>query len=143
MPNSVTFFCEKFWGDPDILEMSPDIKLLYVYTITCSQRSCSGVFTLPIKRISFETSISEQKVKKLLKELESKYEKIIYDFKLQQIFVFTILKLMPKTKQIIVSAKNDFKFNTVSSRIVKKFLSIYQWLDDVHPNILTDTDTDT
>jgi hypothetical protein len=150
MPQVISFFCEKFYNSPSVLDMPFKIRSLYKYTILNPSRSCSGVYTLPINKICFETGLNRKEVESCLKQLESKHNKIFYEFDTQQIFVFTIFKLMTKTKQIIISAQNDFKYNIVTDRILKKFMSIYPGYVDgqvmvTRPSITvcTDTVTDT
>jgi hypothetical protein len=99
MPHTLTFYTEKFFSSPSVLKMSATTRYVYLYVVTSPIRSCSGVYTLPISQISFHTGIPFNKVKSSLKELEEKYNKIIYDFDSEVVFVFGVFKLMPKTEQ--------------------------------------------
>jgi len=60
-----------FWSDPFIEECSPNEKLLFLYLITNEKTNMLGIYEASIKKISFETGISVEIVRKGLERFES------------------------------------------------------------------------
>lgn len=63
-----------FWSDEFISSLSPNAKLLYLYFITNERTSLCGIYRLPIRYISFETSLNQQQIEKAMTELSVKIE---------------------------------------------------------------------
>lgn len=60
-----------FWSDPFIEECTPHEKLLFLYLITNEKTNMIGIYEASIKKISFETGISIEIVRKALERFET------------------------------------------------------------------------
>jgi len=54
----------KFWDDPFIEELTPSDKLLFLYLLTNPLTNLLGVYEITIKRISFDTGLNQETIKK-------------------------------------------------------------------------------
>ena len=67
----------KFWDDEYISELEPIQKLLFLYIITNSLTNICGVYEITLKRICFDTGISQKDIMDILekfdKDLKIKY----------------------------------------------------------------------
>ncbi len=54
----------KFWDDPFVVELNPTEKLLFLYLITNSLTTILGIYEISIRKISFDTGISQEMVRK-------------------------------------------------------------------------------
>lgn len=59
----------KFWEDPWVESLAPDEKLLFLYLITNSYANIAGIYEISMRRISFETGIELERVRKGLERL--------------------------------------------------------------------------
>lgn len=66
-----------FWSDPFVEGLKPIQKLLFIYLITNEKTNMLGVYELSIKKMSFETGMTEETIEKALKEFET-LGKVIY-----------------------------------------------------------------
>jgi len=57
----------KFWEDPYIEKLKPEEKLLFLYFLTNPLTNLLGVYEISIKRISYDTSLTEERILKALK----------------------------------------------------------------------------
>ena len=69
----------KFWDDPFIEKLPPDEKLLFLYLLTNSLTSILGIYEITIKRICYDTGLSNETVSKGLKGFE-RVRKVFYVF---------------------------------------------------------------
>ena len=67
----------RFWDDSYIAALTPTEKLLFLYLLTNPLTNISGVYELPLRRISFDVGIGEREVGKILEKFEAS-GKIIY-----------------------------------------------------------------
>ncbi len=67
----------KFWDDSYISELDPSEKLLYLYFITNPLTDLSGIYEIPLKRISYDTGFNSDMVKKILERF-TKDGKVFY-----------------------------------------------------------------
>jgi len=67
----------RFWDDENVSEFSSNSKYLYIYLLTCQYINVSGVFQLSIKKIKFETGLTDKQFEKSQQEL-SKCEKVLF-----------------------------------------------------------------
>ncbi len=67
-----------FWDDNYIVELDPTEKLLFLYLLTNPLVKISGVYEISLKRITFDTGIEQDMVKKILKRFENA-GKVFYD----------------------------------------------------------------
>lgn len=59
-----------FWSDPFIEDLTPSEKLLFLYLITNEKTNMLGIYEASIKKMSFETGIDKQTVRKALEGFE-------------------------------------------------------------------------
>lgn len=59
-----------FWSDPFIEELSPNEKLLFLYLITNEKTNMLGIYESSIKKISFETDLDQETIRKALEGFE-------------------------------------------------------------------------
>lgn len=82
-----------FWTDMDVIDSySPEDKYFYLYLITNGKSSQVGIYSLPIKVISFETGYSTEAVKVLLERFSERYKQIIYSNETQEVTILNSLK---------------------------------------------------
>ena len=82
-----------FWTDMNVIDhYSPEDKYFYLYLITNGKSSQVGIYSLPIKVISFETGYSSEAVQVLLDRFITKYNQIIYSKKTQEVAIINSLK---------------------------------------------------
>jgi len=67
----------KFWEDPFIEDLSPNEKLLFLYLLTNPQTNLLGVYEVSIKRISYDTGLSEGTIRKGFESFE-RVKKVFY-----------------------------------------------------------------
>lgn len=82
-----------FWTDMDVIDFySPEDKYFYLYLITNGKSSQVGIYSLPIKVISFETGYSAEAVQVLLERFSEKYKQIIYSKETQEVTILNSLR---------------------------------------------------
>lgn len=82
-----------FWTDMDVIDFySPEDKYFYLYLITNGKSSQVGIYSLPIKVISFETGYSTEAVQVLLERFSEKYKQIIYSRETQEVTILNSLR---------------------------------------------------
>ena len=57
----------RFWEDPWVESLNPSEKLLFLYLLTCKYANLAGIYEITIKRISFETGLSNETISNGLK----------------------------------------------------------------------------
>ncbi len=67
----------RFWDDSYIVALKPLEKFLFLYLLTNPLTNISGIYELPMRRIVFDTGMSEEEIGKTLEKF-SKIGKIIY-----------------------------------------------------------------
>lgn len=104
----------KFWEDPFIEELRPEEKLIFLYLLTNPMTNMLGIYEVSIKRISYDTGLTSERVEKSLKIFESK-GKVIF-------------------KDNYVVLPNFLKNQNLNSNMKKGVLNIYndlpKWLRD-------------
>lgn len=78
-----------FWSDPFIEELTPEEKLLYLYLITNEKTNMLGIYEVSYRKISFETGISIENLKKAFERFET-LNKIKYQH--NHVFLLNFLK---------------------------------------------------
>ena len=91
-----------YWQDGFILDLTPEEKYFYIYLMTNSKTSQSGIYELPKRIIETETGYNRETVEKLINRFED-YKKIVYCNETKEIFI-----------------KNWMKHNKANSPKVKK-----------------------
>jgi len=83
-----------FWQDNFVLDLTPEEKFFYIYLMTNSKASQSGVYELPKKVAELETGYNRETVEKLIGRFTD-YEKIKYCNETKEIFLINWLKYNP------------------------------------------------
>ena len=60
-----------FWNDPAIENLPPADKLLYLYLFTCPHANNLGVLSVSLRKMAFETGLSEDAIRRGLAAFES------------------------------------------------------------------------
>lgn len=69
----------KFWSDAYIIELDIIERYLYLYLLTNEHTNISGVYEIPLRRMSQETGIEMEMLDKILQRFER--DKKVYYFK--------------------------------------------------------------
>ena len=117
-----------FWTDPDVLESSPECKLIFVYLFTNKLCTVSGVYPITIRTISQETNYPEEIVKISL----TKIKNVVYDFQNNVVFIKNRIRHYTGGNPELVKKgiKNDFCL-TFKSPIWHQFLKEYPHYEKV------------
>ncbi|MED3318397.1 DnaD domain protein [Bacillus wiedmannii] len=91
-----------YWQDAFVLDLTPEEKYFYLYLMTNSKTSQSGIYELPLRVIEMDTGYNRETVEKLLERFAD-YEKIHYN---------------KKTKEIVLI--NWLKFNAITNMNIEK-----------------------
>lgn len=67
----------KFWDDNYIITIEPTMKYMFLYLLTNPLTNIAGAYEITIKRIAFDTGLTEEKVVKILEKF-TKDERIIF-----------------------------------------------------------------
>lgn len=62
----------KFWEDPFIENLRPEEKLLFLYLLTNPLTNMIGIYEISIKRMSYDTGLTIERVEKALKAFNGK-----------------------------------------------------------------------
>lgn len=82
-----------FWTDSHVVDnYSAEDKLFWLYLSTNPKTSQVGIYSLPLKIMSFETSFTNRVLQILLDRFENNYQNIIYNKETQEITVLDSLK---------------------------------------------------
>lgn len=67
----------KFWDDTYIIELDPSEKLIYIYLLTNPLTNIAGIYEISLRRISLDTGIDSEMIKKILDRFQDA-DKIMY-----------------------------------------------------------------
>ena len=111
-----------YWQDGFVLDLTPEEKYFYIYLMTNSKTSQSGIYELPKRIIETETGYNRETVEKLIDRFEG-YKKIVYCDETKEIFLKNWIKHnkanSPKVKKCIEKEIGNIK----SSFLVDLFLN--------------------
>lgn len=80
-----------YWQDAFVLDLTPEEKYFYLYLMTNSKTSQSGIYELPLRVIEMDTGYNRETVEKLLERFAD-YGKIYYNKKTKEIMLLNWLK---------------------------------------------------
>ncbi|PHA82636.1 DnaD domain-containing protein [Bacillus toyonensis] len=80
-----------YWQDAFVLDLTPEEKYFYLYLMTNSKTSQSGIYELPLRVIEMDTGYNRETVEKLLERFAD-YGKIYYNKKTKEIMLINWLK---------------------------------------------------
>ena len=110
-----------YWQDGFVLDLTPEEKYFYIYLMTNSKTSQSGIYELPKRIIETETGYNRETVEKLIDRFEG-YKKIVYCDETKEIFLKNWIKHnkanSPKVKKCIEKELANIK----SSFLIEMFL---------------------
>ncbi|MCB2359437.1 replication protein [Clostridium estertheticum] len=111
-----------FWQDPFVLELLPEEKYFYLYLLTNSKTTQSGIYEISEMIIKLETGLEKEKVKELLSKFVE-YKKIKYDQGTKEIFILNWLKFNPiRNINVEKCVLKELKF-VKSENFIKGFLA--------------------
>jgi hypothetical protein len=123
MANKLRSVNTKFWDDPFIEELTPTEKLLFLYLITNPLTNLLGVYEITIKRISYDTGISQEMVRKGL-ERYANGKKVFYEE--NYIILLNFLKNQNLNSNMKIAVKREFN-NLPNSLKIKYTLNDSEW----------------
>jgi hypothetical protein len=114
-----------FWSDPFVEELTPSEKLLYLYLITNEKTNMLGIYEVSFRKISFETGLDIETLKKAFKSFET-INKIKY--KHNHVFLLNFLKHQKFNTNMKISAIDCY--NELPKELKDSQLSINK--DDIN-----------
>ncbi|MEG1543936.1 MAG: hypothetical protein RR382_05350 [Tannerellaceae bacterium] len=115
-----------YWNDPYIEELSKDGKLLYLYLITSPYTNNVGLLEITSRRISNETNIDINDVRKLLEEME-RDGKVIIDG--NKIWLVNFIKHQTSTSPKLLKGLRDEALRISSIKIIGVLIKKYPILN--------------
>jgi len=114
----------KIWSDPEVKKLNSVEKFLFIYLITNQHTHLSGIYTLPIAFIEYETEISKAIIIKSLDTLSKGYL-VFVDRVSDVIWVVNMLKYQGSGAKIITSVENQLK-SLHNTSLIPEFLEHYK-----------------
>lgn len=117
----------QFWQDPEILEMTPEDKLFFLYLLTNVHTTACGCYSLPIKIAAVELGFSTDALQQLIERFIG-YRKILYDYETQEVLVLDWTRYnpvnSPKLKKLAEQEIQEIRSPTLAQR-AREILSGY------------------
>ena len=113
----------KFWDDPFVEELSPSEKLLFLYLLTNPLTNLLGIYEITIKRISYDTGLTQEMVRKGLERF-GKAEKVFCEENF--IVLLNFLKNQNLNSNMKISVKRDYD-KLPNSLKIKYALNDKEW----------------
>jgi uncharacterized phage protein (TIGR02220 family) len=88
----------RFWRDPEVLDMTPEDKLFYLYLLTNPNTTACGCYELPPKLAAAEMGYSIDTVNQLIERF-IKYKKILYDPETREVLILNWLHYNPPSQR--------------------------------------------
>lgn len=111
------------WDDPNFETLSPHAKLVFIYGFSNRHRNEAGLYTLTIRKLAFETSLSIEEAEVAVKEIEAR-GMWRYDWDNQVLWVKNALKYQTVTEKNLAAIKKDIA--TINSPLVAEFEEHYK-----------------
>lgn len=96
----------KFWVDPFIEELTPKEKLLFLYLLTNPKTNMLGIYEVSIRKISFETGLTQQEINKAFITFTEKNKCYFLD---NYVVIPNFLKNQKMNPNMLKSAKKEFE----------------------------------
>ena len=110
----------EFWSDSFVLELAPEEKLFYLYLLTNTKSTQSGIYELSPRFISLETGYDKVLVSQLLKKF-CYYKKILYSADTNEIMVLNWIKYnIPNNRNVLVCIQKELQ--KIKSKVFLKIL---------------------
>lgn len=113
------------WDDPDFEELSPHAKLVFIYGFSNRHRNEAGLYTLTIRKLAFETGLSQEEAEAAVREIEAR-GMWRYDWDNQVLWVKNALKYQTVTETNLAAIKKEIA--AINSPLVAEFESYYSHL---------------
>lgn len=98
-----------FWDDSFVLDLTPEEKYFFLYLMTNTKTTQTGVYELPKSVIQFQTGYNRDTVDKLLRKFID-YGKILYDEKTKEIMLVNWLKYnYSSSPKVIACIEKEYK----------------------------------
>jgi len=125
---------KKIWKDKDFKKSCKDSKLLFLYLVTNDSINNSGIYEMPLSVIAHETSITKNKIKKLL--TNNNIKNIRYDMTNEIVFVVNSRKYFPggNPAQVEKGIISEFK-ETSKTFLWLEFLKLNPQFKDKFPTV--------
>ncbi|MBU3113572.1 DnaD domain-containing protein [Clostridium lacusfryxellense] len=81
----------EFWSDSFVLELPHEEKFFYLYLLTNTKTTQSGIYEISKKFIELETGLSNEVIEKLLNKFKE-YNKILYSTDTKEIMILNWMK---------------------------------------------------
>lgn len=116
------FLHVSFWQDPEVLEYSPEKKLLYVYLLTNSHTTQSGIYEISFTIIKFETGLNLKKIQDIMKEFVES-GKIAYDEDFGEVFIVNWMKYNWSNSPKVIKAVIESLKKVKSRKLLEMFVN--------------------
>lgn len=116
------FLHVSFWHDPEVLEYSPEKKLLYVYLLTNSHTTQSGIYEISFTIIKFETGLNLKKIQDIMKEFVES-GKIAYDEDSGEILIVNWMKYNWSNSPKVIKAVIESLKKVKSEKLLGMFVN--------------------
>ncbi|MBU3157649.1 DnaD domain-containing protein [Clostridium estertheticum] len=110
----------EFWSDSFVLELDSQEKLFYLYLLTNTKSTQSGLYQISPRLISLETGCDKVLVAELLKKF-CDYKKILYCEETNEIMVLNWIKYnIPNNKNFLVCVQKEIQ--KIKNKVFLKLL---------------------
>ncbi|MCB2355333.1 DnaD domain-containing protein [Clostridium estertheticum] len=110
----------EFWSDSFVLELDSQEKLFYLYLLTNTKSTQSGIYQISPRLISLETGCDKVLVAELLKKF-CDYKKILYCEETNEIMVLNWIKYnIPNNKNFLVCVQKEIQ--KIKNKVFLKLL---------------------
>jgi len=95
----------KFWSDAFVEELETNEKLLFLYLLTNEKTNMLGIYEISVKRISYETGLSYETIKKAFEGFERVRKAFFFD---NWVFLPNWIKNQSMNTNMMKSARKEF-----------------------------------
>lgn len=106
----------RFWEDPDMLELTRDQRLFYLYLLTNPKSSQCGISEFPLKLVMTHTGFNKEELLKVIDFFENKLKKIKYN---------------PDTHEIAMKNWGKYNYLADNEKVRKHIESEFKKVKDV------------
>lgn len=135
----------RFWRDAEMLEMTPEDKLFYIYIITNPSTTACGCYELSPRLAAGETGYNQDTIEQLIERFVD-YNKIRYSYETKEILILNWFKYnppkSPKIRSLIEKELAEVKHPEFVSEIVHILSSLGYPIDTLSKKTGRDVDVD-
>ena len=111
------------WDDPHFEELSPQAKLVFIYSFSNKHRNEAGLYNITVRKLAFETGLSQEDAEKAIKEIEAN-DMVRYDWDNHVLWAKNSLKYQSVSSKCIVAILKNL--TTISSPLVQEYKEYYK-----------------